>query len=435
MEIIEQIEFSHGGFGKVEKITHKDGTFYARKIFDPIIKDISKEEIEKSKERFKKEIRVQSVLDSTIALPVIEYDIADDKPWFIMPFAEFNFRDEIKKSQASNIPPTQSLIEILDALSNLHAIDLVHRDLKPENILYYNNKWVLADFGLVMVPSLKYQRLTGTKSQWHSERYCAPEQAESLSKATPKTDIFAFGCILHDLFSGKSRVPYQQCTYDGYIGEIIRRCTEIDPCNRYESTLDLKEALISALAQQPFSFVEDESIFLLEELKAFEQSPIDLINFSKFMNYISTATRETKHAFFTAISKKVISNIIQIRGWEDLLEEYCVWVASNWFDFNFCDTLTDRMILFFNAGKISQKAMIISALSELGSSHNRFYTVKTVVDLTNNEIDANVAKRTAIEIQLAERGNAFANCYRVDRTPYSSMHPDILKSIEKRYLF
>ena len=44
------------------------------------------------------------------------------------------------------------ILQVLEAVHDLHSRRIVHRDLKPENILFYNNthasKALVVDFGL-----------------------------------------------------------------------------------------------------------------------------------------------------------------------------------------------------------------------------------------------------------------------------------------------
>lgn len=98
--------------------------------------------------RFKDEIKVMKQFNSLKGLLTIyDYNISeskDDLSWFVMDLAspikdmDFKFYDVI-----------EGLREIAQVIVHLHSRGYSHRDIKPENILYFQNGFVLSDFGLV----------------------------------------------------------------------------------------------------------------------------------------------------------------------------------------------------------------------------------------------------------------------------------------------
>lgn len=93
--------------------------------------------------------------------------------------------------------------QILQGLEYLHSKNIIHQDLKPHNILFDKNQYTLkiADFG---VSNIFDQTKATAKAQNGTLRYMSPEQLES--KLTPKIDMWAFGCILLEMITGKP--PY-----------------------------------------------------------------------------------------------------------------------------------------------------------------------------------------------------------------------------------
>jgi beta-lactam-binding protein with PASTA domain len=93
------------------------------------------------------------------------------------------------------------------ALAYAHARGVVHRDLTPANILLEraSGRVVVSDFGLARLirstrsVSAPYA-LAGTPEYW------SPEQAAGEETSAP-TDLYALGCILHQLVSG--RLPFE----------------------------------------------------------------------------------------------------------------------------------------------------------------------------------------------------------------------------------
>lgn len=150
MRIIREI--ARGGFGRVEELELDDGTRVARKVFDPSPGVLAATSLEKLKARFKREVRVQSTLLASYAIPILDSNLEGDELWYTMPLCERNFQTEIEQSKSSGVVPKEGFADIINALEEVHALGLIHRDLNPRNILLHEGKWKLADFGLVSPP-------------------------------------------------------------------------------------------------------------------------------------------------------------------------------------------------------------------------------------------------------------------------------------------
>jgi serine/threonine protein kinase len=99
--------------------------------------------------------------------------------------------------------------QILDALDAARRKGIVHRDLKPANILVTRQGIKLLDFGLAKqtvqtAPSDATVKaaLTNKGEIAGTLQYMAPEQLHG-KDADARSDLFAFGCVLYELLSGK----------------------------------------------------------------------------------------------------------------------------------------------------------------------------------------------------------------------------------------
>ncbi len=90
--------------------------------------------------------------------------------------------------------------------------------------------------------------------------YMAPEQHTNFHGVTRHADIYSFGAILHDIFNGGTRVPYQQLSADGNIGLIIQKCTEEDIHRRFDNVDVLRNVLLAYLSKEEIETSKDADI-------------------------------------------------------------------------------------------------------------------------------------------------------------------------------
>lgn len=119
--------------------------------------------------------------------------------------------------------------QLLDAVAYLHSHQVLHLDLKPDNILLtrINDDVKLIDLGCCRTD-------TFTDTPGYTSRYAAPEQL-SAGEVDARTDIYAIGKIIEQL---PSHSRYNK---------VIARCTAENPEERYQSALDVRKALPSAM--------------------------------------------------------------------------------------------------------------------------------------------------------------------------------------------
>ena len=92
-------------------------------------------------------------------------------------------------------------IQMCSALDASHRANVIHRDVKPSNFLIADDGTLkLSDFGLASVAASR--RITAAGKTAGTFLYMAPEQIRGHA-VTPQTDMYALGCVLYELITGK----------------------------------------------------------------------------------------------------------------------------------------------------------------------------------------------------------------------------------------
>ena len=142
--------------------------------------------------------------------------------------------------------PKDDVISIAAAICDIlrpihmHEPPVIHRDIKPENVMIKDGVVYLVDFDASKLYSEGSQRdteLLGTAS------YAAPEQYGFL-QSDPRTDIYAIGVLIREMSTGSSESVNDSA---GPFSTIIRKCTCMDPDDRYQNVTELKCALLELM--------------------------------------------------------------------------------------------------------------------------------------------------------------------------------------------
>jgi len=226
---MEPKPIERGGQGTVLRATHRlTGSAVAVKQLH--ITD------DNSLRRMGREIDIwQSYDNHPHIMPVL--DAAQDKKWFVMPYAEDGSAEEHAGRLRTETGALRDLVvAICEGLRRPHADKWIHRDIKPANILFLDGRWVVADWGLGRRPlgQTSDPALTHTVTGFGSAGFAAPEQASGKPhNVTAAADIYSLGRLIATILTGRSPEQNRPLYPDpGPWLPIVERSTQHDAADR-----------------------------------------------------------------------------------------------------------------------------------------------------------------------------------------------------------
>ena len=224
--------------------------------------------------RLRREAEIASQLGHPNIVQVLDFDtLQDGAPFLVMEY----LRGESLEQRLTRGPlPVQEALfitrQVCSALQAAHRAGVVHRDLKPANIFLVPTdsggvvaeQVKLLDFGISKM--LDSQTLQTQESVLiGTPQYMAPEQALGKnSEVDARTDIFALGCIVYELLSG--RPPF--AGDGGSIVQVVFRIVHELPEPLASLCPDLPSRVLGAvekaLAKSPQDRYPDVGSFIAE---------------------------------------------------------------------------------------------------------------------------------------------------------------------------
>ena len=163
---------------------------------------------EPARERFRREARSAARVNHPNVCQIYEIGESDHELFIVMELLEGEaLADRLRRGAMSPSLVVPIGLEILAALSALHARGVVHRDLKPSNVFLTPHGVKLLDFGLARPDEIEGSAptvagLTRTGIVVGTPRYIAPEQVAG-SAADARSDLFAVGAMLFEMLAGR----------------------------------------------------------------------------------------------------------------------------------------------------------------------------------------------------------------------------------------
>ncbi len=258
-----------GGMGEVFLATD---TILGRKVALKMLPAEFSEDKDRLR-RFKQEARTISSLNHPYILTIHEFGQTSEGDQFIA--SEYvegeTLADYLKNHSPSVSRKLEIAIQIASALEAAHEAGVIHRDIKPENVIVRPDGFVkVLDFGIAKYtrPQASHDSGIQTRPLVDTESgivigtasHMSPEQARG-DKVDKRTDIFSFGVLLYEVFSGdkpfkgssamevigeilhKEPKPIEAGAVSSELRSVISKCLEKNRNARYQSARHLAKAL------------------------------------------------------------------------------------------------------------------------------------------------------------------------------------------------
>lgn len=341
-------------------------------------------------ERFKREVRYLNKLDHPRIVKCEGYNL-NNEPYFYTMKKYNSSLTEIQDSLSQDLYRLKSIYNnILEGIEYLHEEGYFHRDLKPGNVLINSdNDLALCDLGLCVNPiSERERRITKTFMAMGSEFYCSPEQKESLKRVDHRTDIYSFGKMLYEVFTGKKPAVLNIEEVPPAIQYVIRKCTKEHLTERFNSVIEIKRHFNTAMDLLIQGDNETNVLSIINDLNNYDD--LDYIldtnsNIDKLADSLSRIEdNEELHDLVMKINSTVLShlNAKYPDVSKSIVKSFIDYTSRTGWPFSYIDTLAIKyQEIFINIDDIEIREELAKGLLDMAVTHNRWNAMGVFVDL------------------------------------------------------
>ena len=263
---------------RIDAVIGSGGFAWVYKAFDPELEipvalKILKPQYagdESFEQRFRREASTAAKLRHPNIINIFAVGKENGAVYFAMDYLPQGLADRL--SVMTTLPESMLIrmaIDVSSALGFAHREGVIHRDIKTDNILFdEHGNAVVADFGIARAVA-GYADQTGTNMVMGTPQYFAPEQARGLA-LDGRADIYSLGVTLFKAATGSlpftgedwyeiarqhveekpPRPRSLNASISRELEDVILRCLEKDPENRYPSGESMCEDLAEILQER-----------------------------------------------------------------------------------------------------------------------------------------------------------------------------------------
>ena len=255
-------ELGHGGMSDVFEARD---IIFKRTVAIKIIKFENSNKIE-NLIRFQNEARFSAAFNHPNIVKIYDYGEHNNLPYIVNEYMKSQtLRDVLDYKKNLGLNETcQIMLQLCDAVIEVHSKNIIHRDNKPQNIYYLSDGTVkLSDFWISVLLNSPLN-VNENKKVMGTVQYLAPELVYG-KKCSFQSDIYAMGITMFELLTGQvpfdaskvSDIAYMQVndempsvltiipTLPKEVDKIVQKATAKDVQDRYKTVVELRKDILS----------------------------------------------------------------------------------------------------------------------------------------------------------------------------------------------
>lgn len=341
--------------------------------------------------RFRRETRLlTSYAGNSKVVNVVASNPDHDPPYVVMRY----YQDGDLAKAASQIRTSYQALEnvilqMIEALQELHSRGHFHRDIKPQNFLLDGSNIVVSDFGLTTEVGSE-TAFTRSSAYWGTHGYIPPEfLSGGFKNADASGDIFMLGKTIFNIATGRDALYIIQGGLPAPLYHVIDRCCSLNKLQRYQSLADLRQSVVAAFdvilnrggglgrVKQLLSAIEDR----IQREQRYDPSQV-----GEFVEQLALLDAQDKVRICMELPNSLFSVLSQTpvqQYSKEFLASYAEMVDGQSYNWSYAEAIASKMKMIFSSqdADSSVKGFALDLAIKASIYMNRYAAMDTCIEM------------------------------------------------------